>query len=109
MSPEDELGTAEVFGPILSVIGVDDVDHAIDIANGTSYGLAAGIQTKDISKAMRFARGVEAGQVFINGYHSAGDTVPFGGMKESGIGREKGLAALDAYCEIKAYYSHIFS
>jgi aldehyde dehydrogenase (NAD+) len=51
---------------------------------------------------MRFARGVEAGQVFINGYHSAGDTVPFGGMKESGIGREKGLAALDAYCEIKA-------
>jgi acyl-CoA reductase-like NAD-dependent aldehyde dehydrogenase len=100
--PDDELGTAEVFGPILSVIGVDDVDHAIDVANGTSYGLAAGIQTQDISKAMRFARGVEAGQVFINGYHSAGDTVPFGGMKESGIGREKGLAALDAYCEIKA-------
>ena len=85
--PDDELGTAEVFGPILSVIGVDDVDHAIDVANGTAYGLAAGIQTQDISKAMRFARGVEAGQVFINGYHSAGDTVPFGGMKESGIGR----------------------
>ena len=100
--PDDELGTAEVFGPILSVIGVDDVDHAIDVANGTSYGLAAGIQTQDISKAMRFARGVEAGQVFINGYHSAGDTVPFGGMKESGIGRGKGFAALDAYFEIKA-------
>ena len=58
--------------------------------------------SRDIDKAMRFARGVEAGQVFINGYHGAGDTVPFGGVKESGIGREKGLAALDAYCEIKA-------
>lgn len=100
--PGDELAQAEVFGPVLSVICVDDLDHAIEIANGTAYGLAAGIHTNDLTKAMRFARGVEAGQVFINGYHNAGDTVPFGGMKDSGIGREKGLAALDAYCEIKA-------
>lgn len=99
---DDELAQAEVFGPVLSVIPVDDVDHAIEIANGTDYGLAAGVHTKDISLAMRFARGVDAGQVFVNGYHSAGDTVPFGGMKQSGIGREKGLAALDAYCETKA-------
>lgn len=100
--PEDELAQSEVFGPVLSVICVDDLEHAIEIANGTAYGLAAGIHTNDLTKAMRFARGVEAGQVFINGYHNAGDTVPFGGMKDSGIGREKGLAALDAYCELKA-------
>jgi len=100
--PDDELAQAEVFGPVLSVICVDDLEHAVEVANGTAYGLAAGIHTNDLTKAMRFARGVEAGQVFINGYHNAGDTVPFGGMKDSGIGREKGLAALDAYCEIKA-------
>lgn len=100
--PDDELAQAEVFGPVLSVICVDDLEHALEVANGTAYGLAAGIHTNDLTKAMRFARGVEAGQVYINGYHNAGDTVPFGGMKDSGIGREKGLAALDAYCEIKA-------
>ena len=100
--PEDELAQAEVFGPVLSVIPVDDVEHAIEIANGTAYGLAAGIHTRDITAAMRFARGVEAGQVFVNGYHGADDTVPFGGAKDSGIGREKGLAALDAYCQTKA-------
>ena len=51
---------------------------------------------------MRFARGIEAGQIYINGYQACGDTVPFGGMKDSGIGREKGLAGLDAYCQSKA-------
>ncbi|MHA1599658.1 MAG: aldehyde dehydrogenase family protein [Alphaproteobacteria bacterium] len=100
--PGDELAQAEIFGPVLSVIPVDDVEHAIEVANATAYGLAAGIHTRDISKAMRFARGVEAGQVFINGYHASGDTVPFGGMKQSGIGREKGLAALANYCEVKS-------
>ena len=101
VSPDDELAQAEVFGPVLSVIPVDDVEHAIEVANATEYGLAAGIHTRDISNAMRFARAVEAGQVFINGYHTSGDSVPFGGMKQSGIGREKGLAALANYCEEK--------
>lgn len=99
---DDELAQSEVFGPVLSIIPVDDIGHAIEVANNTVYGLAAGIHTANIDNAMRFARGVEAGQVFINGYHGAGDTVPFGGMKESGIGREKGLAALDGYYETKA-------
>ncbi len=102
VAPDDELAQAEVFGPVLSVIPVDDIDQAIEIANSTAYGLAAGVHTRDISQAMRFARAAEAGQVFINGYHGAGDTVPFGGMKDSGIGREKGMAALGAYCEVKA-------
>ncbi|MEM7291884.1 MAG: aldehyde dehydrogenase family protein [Pseudomonadota bacterium] len=99
---DDELAQREVFGPVLSLIPFDDLDEAIAIANNTEYGLAAGIHTRDISVAMRYSRAVSAGQVFINGYHGAGDTVPFGGFKDSGIGREKGMAALDGYCETRA-------
>ena len=102
VAPSSELAQAEVFGPVLSILPVSSLDDAIDIANSTPYGLAAGVQTRDITRAMRYARAVDAGQVFVNGYHNAGDTVPFGGMKASGIGREKGLEALDAYCETKA-------
>jgi len=99
---DDELATDEVFGPVLSVIPIDGLDQAIAIGNDTDYGLAAGIHTRDISKALRYARAIEAGQIYINGYHASGDTVPFGGMKQSGVGREKGLAGLEAYCEIKS-------
>ncbi len=99
---DDELAMEEVFGPVLAIMSVEDVDQAIEIANSTAYGLAAGVHTRDIAAAMKYARSVEAGQVFINGYHGAGDTVPFGGFKQSGIGREKGLAALANYCETKA-------
>lgn len=99
---DDELARDEVFGPVLSVIPIDDVEQAIEIGNASEYGLAAGIHTRDISKALRYARAIEAGQVYVNGYHGAGDTVPFGGMKQSGVGREKGLAALDAYYELKS-------
>ena len=99
---DDELAQKEIFGPVLAVIPVRDLEHGIEIGNATAYGLAAGIHTRDIGKAMRFARGIEAGQIYINGYQACGDTVPFGGMKDSGIGREKGLAGLDAYCQSKA-------
>ncbi len=102
VSSDDELAQSEIFGPILSVIPVNDLDHAIEVANDTAYGLAAGVHTLDVSQAMRFAKAVEAGQVFINGYHGGSDAVPFGGMKDSGIGREKGLTGLDAYSQIKA-------
>jgi len=99
---DDELARDEVFGPVLSLIPVDGLEQAIEFGNQSDYGLAAGIHTRDITKALRYAREIEAGQVYINGYHAAGDTVPFGGMKQSGVGREKGLAALDAYCEVKS-------
>lgn len=99
---DDELAREEVFGPVLSVIPIAGLEQAIEIGNDSNYGLAAGIHTRDINQALRYARAIEAGQVYINGYHAAGDTVPFGGMKQSGVGREKGLAALDAYCEIKS-------
>jgi len=99
---DDELACDEVFGPVLSVIPIDDIEQAIAIGNASEYGLAAGIHTRDIGSALRYARSIEAGQVYVNGYHGSGDTVPFGGMKQSGIGREKGMAALDAYYEIKS-------
>ena len=99
---DDELATTEIFGPVLSVIPINGLEQAIDIGNNSDYGLAAGIHTRDISTAMKYARAIEAGQVYINGYHASGDTVPFGGMKQSGVGREKGLAGLDAYCETKS-------
>lgn len=99
---DDELACAEVFGPVLSVIPIDDIEQAIELGNDSEYGLAAGIHTRDIGNALRYARAIEAGQVYVNGYHGAGDTVPFGGMKQSGVGREKGMAALDAYYELKS-------
>lgn len=102
LDADDELAWKEIFGPVLAVIPIEDLDHAIEVGNGTTFGLAAGIHTRDIAKAMRFAREIEAGQVYVNGYHGAGDTVPFGGMKQSGIGREKGMAGIEQYCEIKS-------
>ncbi len=97
-----EIAQEEVFGPVLTVHPVEDLDEAIAVANATRFGLVAGIYSQDVSKALRFARDAEAGQIFINGYLQAGDTVPFGGYKESGIGREKGAAAMGNYCQIKA-------
>ena len=107
MPPEDAAAQEEIFGPVLCVQPVDSREEALAVANGTAYGLAAGIYTKDIDRALALARDMEAGQVFINDYHSAGDSVPFGGVKASGIGRQKGLAALANYCEIKAVTARI--
>ncbi len=98
---DDELATDEVFGPVLSVIPIDGLEQAIAIGNDTDYGLAAGIHTRDISKALRYARAIEAGQIYINGYHASGDTVPFGGMKQSGMGREGGEETLRFFTEPK--------
>ena len=91
----------EIFGPVLTVQIVDSPDEAIAVANGTDFGLCAGIYTRDISRAMAFARDVDAGQVFINQYFAGGVPTPFGGTKMSGFGREKGLAALASYYRVK--------
>lgn len=97
-----EIAQAEVFGPVLTTHIADDFDHALEISNATKFGLVAGIYTPDITQAMRYARDVQAGQVFINGFLKGGDTLPFGGVKESGIGREKGLAAMASYTAQKS-------
>jgi aldehyde dehydrogenase (NAD+) len=102
VSPESEIAQKEVFGPVLIVLGFDSDDQAVELANGTSFGLVTGIWTKDISRAHRVASKVKSGQVFINNYGAAGGVeLPFGGYKKSGIGREKGLEALRNYTQLK--------
>jgi len=97
----------EIFGPVLTIQIADDFDHACELAECTNFGLVAGIYTADFSKAMRFSRLVSAGQVFINQYFAGGVETPFGGTKNSGFGREKGLEALRAYYAVKTITAKI--
>lgn len=102
VSPTSEIAQEEVFGPVLTVFEFETEAEAIQLANGTSYGLVTGIWTNDISRAHRIAAKVKSGQVFINDYGAAGDVeLPFGGYKKSGIGREKGVEALQNYTQLK--------
>jgi aldehyde dehydrogenase (NAD+) len=100
---KDEMTIArdEIFGPVVSVLPFKKVDEVIERANNTSYGLAAGVWTKDIDKAHLFAKQVKAGTVWVNCYHVVDTTTPFGGFKMSGQGRENGEAALEHYTEMK--------
>lgn len=96
------LAQEEIFGPVLTVFTFEDVEEAIQLANGTDYGLVTGIWTKNIDVAHYVASKVKSGQVFINNYGTAGGIqMPFGGYKKSGIGREKGFVALSNYTQIK--------
>jgi aldehyde dehydrogenase (NAD+) len=92
----------EVFGPVQSVIAFDTLDQAVDMANDTEYGLSAGVFTRDIARAHTLAAALQAGQVQINRYTGAGVEVPFGGYKNSGLGREKGTEALRHYTQLKS-------
>jgi aldehyde dehydrogenase (NAD+) len=92
----------EIFGPVQSVIAFDDLEEAITVANDTRYGLSAGVFTSDVGAAHRIAARLDAGQVQVNRYTGAGVEVPFGGYKNSGLGREKGLEALRHYTQVKS-------
>jgi (Z)-2-((N-methylformamido)methylene)-5-hydroxybutyrolactone dehydrogenase len=98
---EMEIAQEEIFGPVLAVIPFDDEEQAIRLANETRYGLAAGVWTENLSRAMRVTRALRAGQVWVNTYRSLAVQTPFGGFKESGFGREKGEQALDEYLASK--------
>jgi len=102
VAPDHTLACDEIFGPVQVVIPFDGEADAICIANGTDYGLVAGVWTRDGSRAMRMARAIQTGQVFINNYGAGGGVeLPFGGVGRSGHGREKGFEALYAFTRVK--------
>ena len=102
VDPAHRLAQDEIFGPVQVVIPFDAEDEAIAIANGTDYGLVAGLWTRDGARQMRLARAIRAGQVFINNYGAGGGVeLPFGGMGRSGHGREKGFEALYGFSVLK--------
>jgi 4-guanidinobutyraldehyde dehydrogenase/NAD-dependent aldehyde dehydrogenase len=96
-----KIAREEIFGPVLATIPVNDAEEAVRIGNGVEYGLAAAIWTRDITKAHRIARALRAGMVYVNCYDADDITVPFGGYKQSGTGRDKSLHAFDKYTELK--------
>ncbi len=98
-----QIAREEIFGPVLSVMTFRDADEALRIANDTIYGLASAVWTKNIDTAFKMAKGIQAGTVWVNSYHSAGlPNMPYGGYKQSGIGRELGHEGLHEYMETKA-------
>jgi aldehyde dehydrogenase (NAD+) len=92
----------EIFGPVVTVQSFRTEDEAIAIANGVEYGLAAGFWTRDLHRVRRISRRLQAGTVWVNTYRAINLRVPFGGFKQSGIGRENGLEALEEFSQIKA-------
>lgn len=101
VTPNMNIGNEEVFGPVLSVLKFNTDAQAIEIANGTPYGLVGGVFTNDLNRATQAARQIRAGQVFVNEWYAGGVETPFGGYGKSGYGREKGREALWNYVQTK--------
>lgn len=102
VTPGSTIAQQEVFGPVVVAMTFADDEEAVDLANGTEYGLVSALWTRDLSRAHRIAAEVEAGQVFVNTYGAGGGVeLPFGGFKKSGYGREKSIEALDEYTQTK--------
>ncbi|MCI3274342.1 aldehyde dehydrogenase family protein [Streptomyces cylindrosporus] len=103
VDPDSEIAQEEVFGPVLAVIAYDDDDDAVRIANGTAYGLSGGVMGADEERATAVARRIRSGTFSINGGNYFAADAPFGGFKESGIGREMGVAGLEEFLELKTF------
>ena len=98
------IAQEEVFGPVLAVIPFDNEEDAVRIANDSLYGLGAGVWTRDIGRAFWMSEQIQAGTVWVNTYRAVSFMAPFGGVKDSGIGRENGISAVDEYLETKTVW-----
>lgn len=107
VSPKMRVGREEIFGPVLSVISFANEEEAIEIANDSEYGLAAAVWTKDIHRALRTVKAIRAGITWVNTYHLTYNELPWGGYKQSGMGRELGLYGIEEYLETKQINLHI--
>ena len=103
VDPDSEIAQDEVFGPVLVVIGFDDDDDAVRIANNSIYGLAGAVFSRDQNRALAVARRIRAGSFSVNGGNYFGADSPFGGLKQSGIGREMGVAGMEEFLERKTF------
>jgi aldehyde dehydrogenase (NAD+) len=102
VAPDAPIFHEEVFGPVLAITPFSDIDEAVTLANGTDYGLVAGVWTTNVSTAQRMIRDVVSGQVFVNTYGASGGVeLPFGGFRQSGYGREKGAEGLRGFAQLK--------
>ncbi|KAL1840106.1 hypothetical protein VTJ49DRAFT_801 [Mycothermus thermophilus] len=104
VKPHMKIFREEIFGPCVAVVAFSTEEEAVQLANDTTYGLGSAVFTKDLVRAHRVAREIEAGMVWINSSNDSDFRIPFGGVKQSGIGRELGEAALASYCHIKSIH-----
>ena len=106
-SPQDRIAHEEVFGPFVTVLTFKDDDEALRIANGTDYGLGSGLWTRDLQRAHKVARELHAGMVWINSYKRVNPGSPFGGVGQSGYGREMGFDAMREYTQVKSVWVNV--